>query len=214
MPESKKRLGTRNPLQLFNNPQLPTVIEPQLAGSEDKNSESGIRNQESRIQNHDLQVNNTEREVIASESRIHNQESVSSIEPKVLKSGIRNPESRIQNHDLQVNNTEREVIAPESRIHNQESRIHNHESRITNPETIISPELQRLYSLSVRIPESLNDVLDDALKQTRRSMGRKIRKEVLVTVAIEAMFAQVETVGGWNAITSEEELRNLLKVKT
>ncbi len=68
--------------------------------------------------------------------------------------------------------------------------------------------------MSVRIPEPLNDVLDEALKQTRRSMGRKIRKEVLVAVAIEAMFAQVETVGGWNVITSEEELRNLLKLKT
>jgi hypothetical protein len=56
----------------------------------------------------------------------------------------------------------------------------------------------------------LNDALDDAVKQTRRSMGRKIRKEVLVALAIETMLKKVEAVGGWSEIASEEELRELL----
>ncbi len=42
----------------------------------------------------------------------------------------------------------------------------------------------------------MNDALDDAVKQTRRSMGRKIRKEVLVALAIETMLKKVEAVGG------------------
>ena len=62
----------------------------------------------------------------------------------------------------------------------------------------------------MRIPEPLNDALDDAVKQTRRSMGRKIRKEVLVSLAIEAMLQRVESAEGWSAIASEEELRELL----
>ncbi len=56
----------------------------------------------------------------------------------------------------------------------------------------------------------MNDALDDAVKQTRRSMGRKIRKEVLVAIAIESMLQRIEAVGGWSAIASEEELRDLL----
>ena len=67
-----------------------------------------------------------------------------------------------------------------------------------------------LYPLSARIPEPLNDALDDAVKQTRRSMGRKIRKEVLVSLAIETMLQRVEAAGGWSAIATEEELRELL----
>ncbi len=35
-----------------------------------------------------------------------------------------------------------------------------------------------LYPLSVRVPEPLNDALDDAVQQTRRSMGRKFRKSI------------------------------------
>ncbi|MBD1895507.1 hypothetical protein [Coleofasciculus sp. FACHB-129] len=60
----------------------------------------------------------------------------------------------------------------------------------------------------------MNDTLDGAVKQTRRSMGRKIRKEVLVSLAIEAMLQRVETAGGWREIASEEELRQLLGLET
>jgi 3-hydroxymyristoyl/3-hydroxydecanoyl-(acyl carrier protein) dehydratase len=41
-------------------------------------------------------------------------------------------------------------------------------------------------------------------------MGRKIRKEVLVSLAIEAMLQRVEVAGGWSEIASEEKLRELL----
>jgi ribosome-binding ATPase YchF (GTP1/OBG family) len=108
--------------------------------------------------------------------------------------------------------------APESGIGNQESglniqesRIENQQSRIKNHENLIQAQpTAQLYALSVRVPESLNDALDEAVKQTRRSVGRKIRKEVLVSVAVEAMLAKVASMGGWGAIASEQELRQLL----
>ena len=45
-----------------------------------------------------------------------------------------------------------------------------------------------LYVLSAKIPKPLNDALDDAVKQTRRSIGHKIRK-VSVGVAGNRHYA-------------------------
>jgi hypothetical protein len=112
-------------------------------------------------------------------------------------SRIKENESLIKIHESGKNN-------PESQIRNQDSGKANQESE----ETKAAPS--SLYPLSVRIPEPLNDVLDGAVKQTRRSMGRKIRKEVLVSLAIEAMLQRVEAAGGWREIASEEDLRELL----
>jgi hypothetical protein len=97
----------------------------------------------------------------------------------------------------------------ESVKNNQESGIRNQDSGKTYQESQ-DTKATPLYPLSARIPEPLNDALDDAVKQTRRSMGRKIRKEVLVSLAIETMLKKVEAAGGWSAITSEEELQELL----
>ncbi|MBD1944347.1 hypothetical protein H6F50_18635 [Coleofasciculus sp. FACHB-712] len=110
-------------------------------------------------------------------------------------SGIMKNESLIKIHESGKNNQE-------SGIRNQDSGTLKQESEDT--------KTPPLYPLSVRIPEPLNDALDDAVKQTRRSMGRKIRKEVLVSLAIETMLKKVEGAGGWRAIASEEELRELL----
>jgi len=147
MGESKKRMGQRNPLQLFNDSQKGSVTaEP-------------------------------------------------SDEAPHEDSGIIKADSVIKIHESGKNNQESEIRIQDSGKAKQES-----EDTKTTP----------LYPLSARIPEPLNDALDDAVKQTRRSMGRKIRKEVLVSIAIGAMLQRVEAVGGWSAIASEEELRELL----
>lgn len=147
MAGSKKRMGQRNPLQLFNDSQKESIApEP---SDETPQDDSGISKSDSVI--------------------------------KIHESGKNNQESGIRNND--------------SGASKQESQ-----------DTKATP----LYPLSARIPEPLNDALDDAVKQTRRSMGRKIRKEVLVSLAIETMLQRVESAGGWSAIASEEELRELL----
>ena len=147
MAESKKRMGQRNPLQLFNDSQKESVTpEP---SDETPHEDSAIRKTDSLI--------------------------------KIHESGKNNQESGIRNQDSGASKQESE-------------------------DTKATP----LYPLSARIPEPLNDALDDAVKQTRRSMGRKIRKEVLVSLAIEAMLQRVEAAGGWRAIASEEDLRELL----
>ncbi len=232
MPENKKRLGTRNPLQLFSG--SAQAIETEQETPESLIHESGIQNQESGIQNQESETINRNSEIQAQsaftisepltktnesgiqsqESGIQNQESGIVSEPltKTNESGIQNQESRIRNQESGIVSEPLTKIN-ESGIRNQESRIRNPELGIQNQELAITSERLRLYSLSVRIPESLNDDLDEALKRTRRSMGRKIRKEVLVAVAIEAMFQQVEVAGGWSAIASEDELRQLLGVK-
>jgi len=144
---SKKRIGPRNPLQLFNNSQKESVApEP---SDEVPQEDSGITKTDSLI--------------------------------KIHESGKNNQESGIRKKDSGASKQESE-------------------------DTKATP----LYPLSARIPEPLNDALDDAVKQTRRSMGRKIRKEVLVSIAIEAMLQRVDAAGGWSAIASEEELRELL----
>lgn len=147
MAGSKKRMGQRNPLQLFNDSQKESIApEP---SDETPQEDSGISKSDSVI--------------------------------KIHESGKNNQESGIRNKDSGASKQESE-------------------------DTKATP----LYPLSARIPEPLNDALDDAVKQTRRSMGRKIRKEVLVSLAIEAMLKKVEAAGGWSAIASEEELRELL----
>ena len=147
MAGSKKRIGQRNPLQLFNDSQKESVApEP---SDEVPQEDSGITKTDSLI--------------------------------KIHESGKNNQESGIRNKDSGASKQESE-------------------------DTKATP----LYPLSARIPEPLNDALDDAVKQTRRSMGRKIRKEVLVSLAIETMLKKVEAAGGWSAIASEEELRELL----
>ncbi|MBD2001701.1 MULTISPECIES: hypothetical protein [Cyanophyceae] len=138
-----------------------------------------------------------------------------------------------QRNPLQLfNDSLKESVAPEpstdapqedSRIMENESLIKIHESGKNNQDSGFKiqdsgkaqqesedTKVTPLYPLSVRIPEPLNDALDDAVKQTRRSMGRKIRKEVLVSLAIEAMLQRVKAAGGWREIASEEELRELL----
>lgn len=88
----------------------------------------------------------------------------------------------------------------------------NPESFITNQEPgIENQENTRLYNLSVRVPEVLNDALGEAVKRTRRNIGQKIRKERLVAIALEALFATVEEAGGWETIRSEEDLANFLR---
>ena len=147
MAGSKKRMGQRNPLQLFNDSQKESIApEP---SDEVPQEDSGITKTDSLI--------------------------------KIHESGKNNQESGIRNKDSGASKQESE-------------------------DTKATP----LYPLSARIPEPLNDALDDAVKQTRRSMGRKIRKEVLVSLAIETMLKKVEAAGGWSAIASEEELRELL----
>jgi hypothetical protein len=144
---SKKRIGPRNPLQLFN----------------DSQKESVAPEPSDEVPQEDSEITKTDSVIKIHESGKNNQES-----------GFRNPDSGT--------------------------------SKQESEDTKATP----LYPLSARIPELLNDALDDAVKQTRRSMGRKIRKEVLVSLAIEAMLQRVETAGGWSAIASEEELRELL----
>lgn len=149
MAESKKRMGQRNPLQLFNDSHKESVTpEP---SDEAPHEDSGIIKTDSVI--------------------------------KIHESGKNNQESGIRNQDSGASKQESE------------------DTKATPPS---------LYPLSARIPEPLNDALDDAVKQTRRSMGRKICKEVLVSIAIEAMLQRIESAGGWSAIASEEELRELL----
>jgi|GEM_PF-4398773 len=111
--------------------------------------------------------------------------------------------------DSVITKTDSVILIHESGKNDQESRFRNQDygtSKQESEDTKATP----LYPLSARIPEPLNDALDDAVKQTRRSMGRKIRKEVLVSLAIEAMLQRVEVAGGWSEIASEEKLRELL----
>jgi len=119
------------------------------------------------------------------------------------------PSDEAPQEDSGITKTDSVIKIHESGKNNQESGIRNNDSGKVKQESE-DTKATPLYPLSARIPEPLNDALDDAVKQTRRSMGRKIRKEVLVSLAIEAMLQRVEAVGGWSAIASEEELRELL----
>ena len=119
------------------------------------------------------------------------------------------PSDEVPQEDSGITKTDSLIKIHESGKNNQESEIRNKDSGASKQESE-DTKATPLYPLSARIPEPLNDALDDAVKQTRRSMGRKIRKEVLVSLAIEAMLQRVEAVGGWSAIASEEELRELL----
>ena len=119
------------------------------------------------------------------------------------------PSAETPQEDSGISKSDLVIKIHESGKNNQEYGIKNKDSGTSKQEsedTKVTP----LYPLSARIPEPLNDALDDAVKQTRRSMGRKIRKEVLVSLAIEAMLQRAESAGGWSAIASEEELRELL----
>jgi hypothetical protein len=119
------------------------------------------------------------------------------------------PSDEAPHEDSGIMKTDSVIKIHESGKNNQESGIRNNDSGASKQESE-DTKATPLYPLSARIPEPLNDALDDAVKQTRRSMGRKIRKEVLVSLAIEAMLQRVESAGGWSAIASEEELRELL----
>jgi len=119
------------------------------------------------------------------------------------------PFDEVPQEDSGISKSDSQIKIHESGKNNQESGITNQDSGKAYQESE-DTKATPLYPLSARIPEPLNDALDDAVKQTRRSMGRKIRKEVLVSLAIEAMLQRVEAVGGWSAIASEEELRELL----
>lgn len=119
------------------------------------------------------------------------------------------PSDETPQDDSGISKSDLLIKIHESGKNNQESVIRNNDSGKAKQESQ-DTKATPLYPLSARIPEPLNDALDDAVKQTRRSMGRKIRKEVLVSLAIEAMLQRVESAGGWSAIASEEELRELL----
>ncbi|CAA9237196.1 hypothetical protein AVDCRST_MAG92-1317 [uncultured Coleofasciculus sp.] len=119
------------------------------------------------------------------------------------------PSDETPQEDSGISKSDSVIKIHESGKNNQESGIRNEDSGASKQESE-DTKATPLYPLSARIPEPLNDALDDAVKQTRRSMGRKIRKEVLVSLAIEAMLQRVEAAGGWRAIASEEELRKLL----
>lgn len=119
------------------------------------------------------------------------------------------PSDETPQEDSGIMKTDSVIKIHESGKNNQESGIRNQDSGKAAQESE-DTKATPLYPLSARIPEPLNDALDDAVKQTRRSMGRKIRKEVLVSLAIEAMLKKVEAAGGWSAIASGEELRELL----
>jgi hypothetical protein len=201
---TNKRLGKRNPLQLF------------------PNTESGIENQESGLMinaNEAIALSPGENEptatpVINQESGIENQENVLLSENPTK---IKNPESLIMNQDSGIKNPEKILSSVESMDANVEPMseakpnlsllpvIKNQESGIENQENT------RLYNLSVRVPEVLNDALDEAVKKTRRNIGQKIRKERLVAIALEALLAKVEQAGGWETIRSEEDLANFLR---
>lgn len=119
------------------------------------------------------------------------------------------PSDETPQDDSGISKSDSVIKIHESGKNNQESGIRNNDSGASKQESQ-DTKATPLYPLSARIPEPLNDALDDAVKQTRRSMGRKIRKEVLVSLAIETMLQRVESAGGWSAIASEEELRELL----
>lgn len=119
------------------------------------------------------------------------------------------PSDEAPQEDSGISKSDSVIKIHESGKNNQESGFRNTDSGTSKQESE-DTKATPLYPLSARIPEPLNDALDDAVKQTRRSMGRKIRKEVLVSLAIEAMLQRVESAGGWSAIASEEELRELL----
>ena len=119
------------------------------------------------------------------------------------------PSDETPQEDSGISKSDSVIKIHESGKNNQESGITNQDSGASKQESE-DTKATPLYPLSARIPDPLNDALDDAVKQTRRSMGRKIRKEVLVSLAIEAMLQRVESAGGWSAIASEEELRELL----
>lgn len=120
--------------------------------------------------------------------------------------GKRNPLELFNKPDSGIEKQETGIINPENIPSSGEETeiIEKTESGIMNQENT------RLYNLSIRVPESLNDALDDAVKITRRTIGQKIRKERLVTLAIEAMLEKVEKAGGWKALKSEEELRKMI----
>jgi hypothetical protein len=201
---TNKRLGKRNPLQLFPNPE--SGIENQESGIiivtneaislspwEDEPTATSIINQESGIENQEnsLLLENP-REIKNPESLTMNQES-----------GIRNPEktsSSVESMDTTVKpmSEVKPSLVSLPVIKNQESGIENQENT-------------RLYNLSVRVPEVLNDALDEAVKKTRRNIGQKIRKERLVAIALEALLTKVEQAGGWETIRSEEDLANFLR---
>ncbi len=119
------------------------------------------------------------------------------------------PSDEAPQEDSGISKSDLVIKIHESGKNSQESGIRNQDSGKAYQESE-DTKATPLYHLSVRIPEPLNDALDDAVKQTRRSMGRKIRKEALVSLAIETMLKKVEAAGGWSAIASEEELRELL----
>jgi hypothetical protein len=119
------------------------------------------------------------------------------------------PSDETPQEDSGISKSDLVIKIHESGKNNQESGIRNKDSGKAKQESE-DTKATPLYPLSARIPEPLNDALDDAVKQTRRSMGRKIRKEVLVSLAIETMLQRVEAAGGWSAIATEEELRELL----
>ncbi len=115
-------------------------------------------------------------------------------------------ESRNQSHDSGIEK-------PESKGEETKGTTTDERPSSVNPESRnqLNENEERFFSLSVRIPDALNDALDDAVKTTRRNQGRKIRKEVMVAIAIESLMTQVESLGGWGQIDSEATLREILK---
>ena len=179
---------------------VPSHQEPE---AKSMNQDSLNKNQDSGISKARPGNDTEERSLLNDGSALANPRSSNSH----LQPGTSTTEFRINNHESLKRNPESKInIQPSKKMNPElgESTAPRREHEITRAEP--------MYSLSARIPESLNDQLDAVVKQTRRSLGRKIRKEVLVAIALEAMLKQVEAAGSWNAVASEQHLRELLNL--
>ena len=62
--------------------------------------------------------------------------------------------------------------------------------------------------VTVRLPLELNDWLDEMVRKTKRSNGSKIKKEVFIQIALEALK---EKEIDWTSIKDEHDLKRVLK---
>jgi hypothetical protein len=61
--------------------------------------------------------------------------------------------------------------------------------------------------VTVRLPLELNDWLDEMVRKTKRSNGSKIKKEVFIQIALEALK---EKEIDWTSIKDEHDLKRVL----
>lgn len=72
----------------------------------------------------------------------------------------------------------------------------------------LNPEQLDREAVTLRLPNQINDWLDELLKQGKRKHGRKIPKELWVQAALELLQAAPID---WAAIATEDDLREALK---